>query len=65
VIAPVVTDRYRWEAWRAGVVAVLREDFSDILPDVDEQDIHWEAWRAYYDDGRAPRAAVDRAFERI
>jgi hypothetical protein len=53
-----------WQQWRAGVVAEIRHDFRDVLEDVEEADIDWEAWRPLYEEGRSPRAAVDRAFLR-
>jgi hypothetical protein len=53
-----------WQQWRAGVVAEIRHDFRGVLEDVEEADIDWEAWRPLYEEGRSPRAAVDRAFLR-
>jgi len=53
-----------WQQWRAGVVKVIRYDFGDVLDDVGEADIDWDAWRPLYDEGRTPQAAVDRAFLR-
>ena len=53
-----------WQQWCAGVVAVIRYDFRDVLHEVGEADIDWEAWRPLYDEGRSPQAAVDRAFHR-
>ena len=56
--------REAWGEWRAGVVAVIRYDFRDVLDRVDDSDIDWDAWRPLYDEGRSPQAAVDRAFLR-
>jgi hypothetical protein len=53
-----------WQQWRAGVVAVIRYDFRDVLDDVRDTDIDWDAWRPLFDEGRSPQAAVDRAFLR-
>ena len=53
-----------WQQWRAGVVAVIRYDFRDVLNDVGDADIDWDAWRPLYDEGRTPQAAVDRAYLR-
>lgn len=53
-----------WVQWRAGVVAVIRFDFRDVLQDVKDADIDWDAWRPLYEEGRTPQAAVDRAFLR-
>jgi hypothetical protein len=46
------------------VVALIRLDFHDVLQDVGEDDIDWEAWRPLYEAGRSPKAAVDSAFLR-
>jgi hypothetical protein len=53
-----------WVQWRAGVVKVIRFDFRDVLDEVGDGDIDWEAWRPLYEEGRSPQAAVDRAFLR-
>jgi hypothetical protein len=53
-----------WLQWRAGVVEEIRYDFREVLQDVKDADIDWEAWRPLYEEGRSPRAAVDRAFLR-
>lgn len=53
-----------WQQWRSAVVAVIRYDFHDVLDDVGEGDIDWDAWRPLYNEGRSPQAAVDRAFLR-
>lgn len=52
-----------WVHWRAGVVAELRRDLQGVL-EVDEDDVDWDAWRPLFEEGRSPRAAVDRAFVR-
>jgi hypothetical protein len=54
-----------WLDWRQAVVAVIRADLSDVLEEVTENDVDWEAWRPLYEEGRSPRAAVDRAFELV
>ena len=46
------------------VVAVLRTDFIGILQRIDLEDVDWDAWRNFYNEGRTPRSAVDRALER-
>jgi hypothetical protein len=55
---------YSWFQWRASVVAIIRFDFSGVLPDIDDRDIDWDAWRPLFDEGRSPQSAVDSAFER-
>ena len=54
-----------WLEWRRCVVALIRLDFRDVLQDVGEDDIDWEAWRPLYEAGRSPQAAVDLAFSRL
>jgi hypothetical protein len=53
-----------WYQWRAGVVDVIRCDFRDVLDQVDDSDVDWDAWRPLFEEGRSPQAAVDRAFLR-
>lgn len=53
-----------WYQWRASVVAVIRWDFRDVLDQVDDNDVDWDAWRSLFEEGRSPQAAVDRAFLR-
>jgi hypothetical protein len=53
-----------WQQWRAGVVDEIRCDLAEVLADVKDADVDWEAWRPLYEEGRSPRAAVDRAFLR-
>lgn len=59
-----VTMLYSWVQWRASVVAIIRYDFSGVLPNVKDGDIDWSAWRPLYDEGRSPQFAVDSAFVR-
>ena len=53
-----------WVQWQLAVVAVLRADFIGVLQKIDLEDVDWDAWRNFYNEGRTPRAAVDRALER-
>jgi hypothetical protein len=48
-----------WTQWQESVVALLREDFPISFDEVD-----WEAWRGFYEQGKSPKAAVNRALER-
>jgi hypothetical protein len=48
-----------WTRWQEAVVQLLEEDFQVGLDEVD-----WVSWRAYYEEGRSPKAAIDRALER-
>jgi hypothetical protein len=51
-----------WLDWRQGVIAAIRDDFGEVLLEVGENDIDWDAWRPLYEEGRSPKAAVARAF---
>jgi hypothetical protein len=51
-----------WTQWRQGVVTAIRNDFPEVLQDIGENDIDWDAWRPYYDKGHSPQEAVDQAF---
>ena len=54
-----------WFAWREQVVALIRADFAEVLQDVGEDDIDWDAWRPLYEQGLTPQGAVDQAFIRV
>jgi hypothetical protein len=51
-----------WPEWQQAVVALIRRDLSDVLNEVREEDVDWDAWRPLYDQGLSPRAAVADAF---
>lgn len=53
-----------WPVWQREVLALLRSDLGALLQNIALDDIDWVAWRCFYLDGKAPRAAVDRALER-
>lgn len=53
-----------WTEWQRDVVQLIRADFADILHDVNDEDIDWDAWRTFYDQGHTPRDAVNLAFVR-
>jgi hypothetical protein len=53
-----------WSEWRHAVIGVIRSEYAEVLDDVDEDDIDWDAWRPLYDEGLSPHAAVDHAFVR-
>jgi hypothetical protein len=53
-----------WWDWRQAVLTVIREDLHEVLADVGEDDVDWEAWRPLYEQGCSPRDAVAHAFLR-
>lgn len=53
-----------WTDWQQHVVALIRDQFHDVLDEVGADDIDWEAWRPLYEQGCSPEIAVDKAFLR-
>jgi hypothetical protein len=53
-----------WTQWQEAVLAQLRIDFRELFREIGPDDVDWQAWRPLYLEGRAPRAAVLRAYER-
>ncbi|PZN30735.1 MAG: hypothetical protein DIU71_11565 [Proteobacteria bacterium] len=53
-----------WTDWQREVVALIRLDLGEVLQDVREEDVDWDAWRPFYEQGHSPQAAVARAFVR-
>lgn len=54
-----------WTQWQQEVVAVIRTEFATVLDDIEHDEIDWEAWRHYYESGRAPSDAVRHAFANL
>jgi len=54
-----------WVDWQQQVVELIRCDLQDVLADVGNDDVDWEAWRPLYEEGRSPKSAVDYAFVRV
>jgi hypothetical protein len=48
-----------WTRWQETVVQLLQDDFA-----VEFDEVDWGSWRIYYEQGRTPKAAIDRALER-
>jgi hypothetical protein len=48
-----------WTRWQETVVQLLQDDFA-----VEFDEVDWSSWRIYYEQGRTPKAAIDRALER-
>ncbi len=53
-----------WDRWRQAVVDLLRTELADTQPRISLDDVDWPAWQRFFEDGRTPRSAVDRALER-
>lgn len=53
-----------WTKWQEAVVELLRLDFREVLQHIGLEEVDWPAWRTFYNEGRTPRAAIDRALER-
>jgi hypothetical protein len=52
-----------WTQWQNEVVMLLRRDFEEMLGIISIEEIDWPAWHAYYQQGRSPRSAIERALE--
>ena len=57
-------DVLTWTQWQEAVLTRLRTEYSELLEPIGLEDVDWESWRPFYDDGRTPQAAIDRALER-
>lgn len=55
-------DTQTWHEWQQAVVKLIREDLSEVLTEVGEEDVDWDAWRPLYVQGLSPRDAVADAF---
>jgi hypothetical protein len=53
-----------WTQWQREIVTLLRSDFDHSLQDISLEGIDWISWRAFYEQGKSPRAAIERALER-
>ena len=51
-----------WYEWQHAVVRLIRQDFSEVLTEVGEDDVDWDAWRPLYDQGLSATEAVADAF---
>ena len=58
----LIDERQPWIQWQHSVVRLLRAELNEAGMGFDE--IDWASWRAFYEEGRSPRAAIDRALER-
>ena len=52
-----------YDRWQQDVVRLLHESYAEVLGSVALNDIEWSAWKPFFDNGLAPRRAIDRAFE--
>ncbi len=53
-----------WNQWQQAVVRLLRAELTSALPGIGTDDVDWDAWRRFYEDGRTPLQAVNRALEK-
>ena len=56
------TETLTWTEWQQTVLQLIRRDFSEVLQEVGEQDVDWDAWRPLYEQRLSPRQAVAEAF---
>jgi hypothetical protein len=50
-----------WMHWQTEIVAIIRRDYQDLLPQVQWEDIDWEAWKPLYEQGCTASIAVSTA----
>ncbi len=53
-----------WAQWQNAVLTLLRTDFAEMLHLIGMDEVDWDSWRNFYNEGRTPKSAVDRALER-
>jgi hypothetical protein len=53
-----------WNRWQLEVVALLQADFAEVFGEIGLNDVDWPSWHPLFVQGRSPRAAIERAFER-
>jgi hypothetical protein len=53
-----------WAQWQYAVLMQLRADFAEVLQLIGMDEVDWDSWRNFYNEGRTPKSAVDRALER-
>jgi hypothetical protein len=54
----IEVEMHAWSEWQQAVVGLIRRDFSEVLTEVGEDDVDWEAWRPLFEQGLSPRDAV-------
>jgi len=52
-----------WTQWQSEVVLLLKRDFEEMLGHISIDEIDWPSWHNYYQQGRSPRSAIERALE--
>ena len=58
---PAILNDQPWQRWQRAVVEVIRDQFDGALSDTRLDDVDWESWRRYYEQGRSAPAAVNQA----
>lgn len=51
-----------WTQWKESILEVIRSQCGELLSDVGQDDIDWEAWKPLYEQGYTAYAAVSTAF---
>lgn len=51
-----------WTQWKQDIVEIIRDDYRELFPCVQQDDLDWDAWKPLYDAGHAPSIAVGHAF---
>lgn len=50
-----------WTQWKNAVVELIRDDYNELFPQVQLDDIDWDAWHPLFAQGCSPAAAVSSA----
>ena len=53
-----------WAQWQNEVLILLQSECVEALRHISIDDVDWVAWRCFYDQGKTPRASIDRALQR-
>lgn len=52
---------HTWMQWKYAIVELIRSDYRELLPQLQLDDIDWDAWLPLFEQGCSPAAAVSRA----
>lgn len=51
-----------WMEWKEDILAVIRSHCGELLSNIDQDDVDWEAWKPLYEQGYTAHVAVGTAF---
>jgi hypothetical protein len=62
--SPPPCNELSWPQWQRDVLRVLRIELQDLVHHLCVDDVDWGSWHVFYEQGRTPGSAVNRALER-